>query len=167
MTIGERRQQPLAGLLVQANDPLAKPRDRGNQIITLGGQRGVLGFDLAKLFLGAQIDRAELLALAPQALKVGLDCRDFRQRRLRLDPRDGGDAVGLDLQRFANFVGDIGEAPVGALDTLGGAGGLLAGGAQRFQSGPYRAVAGRERALGFGETVRGFTQRRFARPRPR
>ena len=43
----ERGQQPLARLLVQADDALAQPRDRLDQVVALGGQRGVLGLDLA------------------------------------------------------------------------------------------------------------------------
>ena len=39
--------------------------------------------DLAQLFLGAQVDGAEPLALAPQAIERGLDIGDFGQSACR------------------------------------------------------------------------------------
>ena len=48
-------------------------------------KRGVLGLDLAQLFLGAQIDRAQPLAVAAQLFEVFLDLGERRQFRARLD----------------------------------------------------------------------------------
>ena len=42
---------------------MAQPCDRLDQIVALGGQRGVLRFDLAQLLLGAQVDGAEPFAV--------------------------------------------------------------------------------------------------------
>ncbi len=43
----------------------------------------VLGLDLAQFLLGAQVDGAEPLALAPEAVELRLDLGDLRQRRRR------------------------------------------------------------------------------------
>ena len=61
----ERGQQPLAGFLVETLDALAQPLDGFDEVIAFGCQRCVLGLDLAQLFLGAQVDGAEPLAVAP------------------------------------------------------------------------------------------------------
>ena len=77
----ERGQQPLARLAVEALDAEAQLLDRLDQIVALGGERGVLGLDLAQFLLGAQIDRAQPLALAPQPLQRRLDLGEIGQRR--------------------------------------------------------------------------------------
>ncbi len=64
--------------LVQALDALAQLVDRGDQVVALGGEVVVLLLDLAQLFFGAQIDRAEPLALAAQPLQRRLDVGDDR-----------------------------------------------------------------------------------------
>ena len=58
-----------------------------NQVVAFGGQRCVLGFDLAQFFFGAQIDRAEPLALAPQPFERCFDFGDLRYLFARLDAR--------------------------------------------------------------------------------
>ena len=51
-----------------------------HQIVALGGERRVLGLDLAQFFLGAQVDRAQPLALAAQPLELFLDLGQLGQR---------------------------------------------------------------------------------------
>ena len=80
----EGGQQPLARLAIEALDALAQPLDRLDQIVALGDQAVVLGLDLAQLFLGAQIDGAEPLALAADAVEAFLDLGDVGQRLARL-----------------------------------------------------------------------------------
>ena len=46
---------------------------------------------------------------------------DVRQRGVRLDAGERRDAVGLDLEHLADFVGDVGEPALGAFDALGSA----------------------------------------------
>ena len=71
--------------------------------------------------------------------------------------------IGLDLQHLVDFVGDVGQAALGALDALLGARGLLAGRAERLERGAHGAVAGAERALGRGQAVGGVAAGRLPR----
>ena len=80
-TTCERGQQPLARLAVEALDALAQPLDRFGQIVALGDQAGVLRLDLVQLFLGAQVDGAEPLAVAAQLVEPFLDRRRRRAAR--------------------------------------------------------------------------------------
>src|SRR5258708_13850907 len=57
----EGGQEPLARLAVEALDTLAQPLDGFHQIVTLRRERSVLRFDLAQLFLCAQIVATEPL----------------------------------------------------------------------------------------------------------
>ena len=155
LTTAKDDEQPLARLLVEADDALAQPGDRFDQIVALGGERGVLGLDLAQFFLGAQIDGAEPLAVAAQPFELGLDRGDVRQHGVRLDAGEARDRIGLDLEHLVDLVGDVGESALGAFDALLGAGGLLAGRAERFERCADRAVAGAERVLGLGKTIGG------------
>src|SRR3979409_1259164 len=83
----ERGQQALARLAVEALDALAQPLDGFHQIVALRGERGVLGFDLAQLFLGAQIYRAKPLAVAAQLFEAFFDLVKRRQLRDRKSTR--------------------------------------------------------------------------------
>ncbi len=74
---------------------------------------------------------------------------------VRLDAGEARDRIGLDLEHLVDLVGDVGEPPLGAFDALLGAGGLLAGRAERFERGADRTVAGAERVLGLGQTIGG------------
>ena len=88
----EGGKQPLARLAVEALDAKAQLLDRLDQIVALGGERGVLGLDLAQFLLGAQVDRAQPLALAPQPFELLLDLGEIRQRFAVLDLGELGDA---------------------------------------------------------------------------
>ena len=72
----------------------------------------VLRLDLAQLLLGAQIDGAEPLAVAPQLVEPLLDRRDLGQRVARRDLGERRDVRGLGLEHLADFVRDVGGAPV-------------------------------------------------------
>ena len=86
---------------------------------------------------------------------------DLGQRHLRHDAGQAGDRVGLAFEHLVDLVGDVGQPALGAFDALLGAGGLLAGGAQRFERGAHGTVANAERALGLGQPVGGLAARRF------
>ena len=73
-------------LAVEALDALAQPLDGFHQIVAFGGERGVLGLDLAQLFLGVQIDRAEPLAVAAQLFEIFLDLVERRHFVSRARP---------------------------------------------------------------------------------
>ena len=119
----ERGQQPLARLAVEALDALAQPLDGFDQVVALGGQRRVLGLDLAQLFLGAQIDGAEPLAVAAQLFEVFLDLGERRQFGARLDLGERRHGMRLDFQHVVDFALDVGEPAPGAFHALLGAGG--------------------------------------------
>ncbi len=130
-------------------------------------QLAVLGLDLAQLLLGAQVDGAEPLALAADAVELGLDLGDVGQLRARLDLGQLGDRGRLDLEHLADFVLDVGEPALGAVEALFGAGGVLARGADRFERGAGVLVGGGERVLGLGQAVGGGAARRSRRFRSR
>jgi hypothetical protein len=67
----EGRQQPLAPLAVQRGDPGAQLGHRGLQIGALGTSSVVLGLQLARVLLGAQVDRAQRVARAAQPGDLG------------------------------------------------------------------------------------------------
>ena len=109
--------------------------------------------DLAQFLFGAQIDRAEPLALAPQALERGFDLGEIRQRVGRLDLGELRHRRRLDLQHVVNFAADIGKPALGALETLLGARKILARGAGGFERGARVAVGLGERVLGLLQPV--------------
>ena len=158
----ERRQQPLARLAVEALDAQPQFLDRFHQVVAFGGEVGVLGLDLAQLFLGAQVDRAQPLALAAQPLQRCFDLGQFGQRLAGLDARpESATADGLDLQHVADFAADVGEPALGALEALLGAGQFLARGAGRFERGAGVAVGFGQRVLGLGQAIRAGAPRGF------
>ena len=58
----EGLKQPLPTFLVQALNPVAQCPDRVFEIGLFADQQGVLGLDLARIFLGAQVHSAERIA---------------------------------------------------------------------------------------------------------
>ena len=147
----ERGQQPLARLAVEALDAEPQLLDRLDQVVALGGERSVLGLDLAQFLFGTQIDRAQPLAFAAQTFESFLDLGEIRQRIGRLDFGKFGHRRRLDLQHVVDLAADIRETALGALETLLGARQVLARGARRFQCGAGVTV-------GFGQCVFGFLQ---------
>ena len=115
----------------------------------------VRGLDLAQLFLGAQIDRAEPFAVAAQLFQIGLDLGQRRQRRLRRDLGEAGDRVRLDLQHVADFALDVVEPAPRAFHPLLGAGAGFARAGQRFQRDLRRAIGLGHRGFGGGQRVGG------------
>ena len=57
---------------------MAQPADRFDQVVALAGELDVLLLDLAQFLLGEEIDRAEALALAVDALQPAFDIGDRR-----------------------------------------------------------------------------------------
>ena len=159
----ERRQQPLARLAVEALDALAQPLDRFGEVVALGDEAGVLRLDLLQLFLGAQVDGAEPLAVAPQLVEPLLDRRDLGQRVARRDLGERRDVCRLGLEHLADFVRDVGGAAVRGLEPLLGARLLGARFAHRLERGARRLVGLGERGLGRGAAVGGFAPRGFGR----
>ena len=143
----ERGQQPLARLAVEALDALAQPLDGFDQVVALGGERGVLGLDLAQFFLGAQVDGAEPLAVAAQLFEVFLDLGERRQLGARLDLGERRHGVRLDLEHVVDFVRDVGEPALGAFErsSARAAGFARRSTALRARSSPR----GRSRAIAF------------------
>ena len=98
----------------------------------------MLGLDLAQLFLGAQVDRAEPLAVAAQAFELFLDRDEIGQRLAFLDLGERGDRRRLDFQHVVDFAPDIGKPALGAFEALLGAGEFLARGARPLPSAAWR-----------------------------
>ncbi len=157
----ERGEQALARLLVEALDALAKALDRLAEIVALGAERGVLGLDLAQFLLGAQIDGADPLAVAPQFLELRLDLGHVGQRGAGFDAGEAGELARLDFQHLADFVADVGEPPLGGLMAFLGAGRFLARRPHGFERGAGRPVGRGERILALGQLVGGRTAARL------
>ena len=86
----EGGEQPLAALAVEALDRLPQLADRLDDVVALGDQRLQPLRQLRLLFLGAQIDGAEPLALDLQPLEPPLDVGDLGQSGVGLAARCGG-----------------------------------------------------------------------------
>ena len=153
LTCSNEVEQPFARLAVEALDALAQLLDGFHQVVALGGERGVLGLDLLQFLVGAQVDRAEALALAPQPLQGRLDLGDVGQRLVGLHLGKFRDRRGLDLQHLANFVLDVRVAPLGRFEALLRARQFLARGTRRFQRRAGVAVGLRQRVLGLLQAV--------------
>ena len=123
----------------------------------------MLGFDLAQLFLGAQIDSAEPFAFAPKPLEVGFDLGRRRAAPCGLDAGEVRRLGRLDLQHFLDLVADIGQPALGAFEAFLGARRLLARRGHGVERGAGVAVGVGQRVLGFGETIGGGAARGFRR----
>ena len=113
----------------------------------------MLGLDLAQLFLGAQIDRAQPLAVAAHLFEIFLDLGERRQFRARLDLGETGDGLRLDFEHVMDFALDIGKAAPGAFHALFGAGAGFAGAGERFERHLGGAVGFRHQCFGGGKRV--------------
>ena len=118
-------------------------------------KRRVLGLDFAQLFLGAQIDGAEPLAVAAQLFEVFLDLGERRQFRARLDLGESRHGMRLDFEHVVDFALDVGETALGAVHAFLGAGAGLAGAGERFQRSLCLAVGLRHHALGRSQRIGG------------
>ena len=153
LTTSNEVEQPLARLAVEALDALAQPLDGLDQIVAFGGQCRVLGLDLAQLFLGAQIDRAQPVAVAAQLFEILLDLGEWRQFRARLDLGEAGDGLRLDFEHVVDFALDVGQAALGAFHALFGAGAGFARAGERFERYFGGAVGFRHQGFGGGKRV--------------
>src|SRR5919201_1878492 len=136
----ERGEKPLARLAVKILDALTQPLDRFDQVVPLGRERGMLGLDLAQLFLGAQIDRAKPFALAPQPFELDFDLAHLGKRLVRRHAGEARDLGGLDLEHVMDLAGDITEAALAAFEPLLRPRRLLARRAHGFERRALRAV---------------------------
>src|SRR5262245_43179527 len=157
----ERAQQPLACLTIEALDSKPQLLDRFDEVITFLGQRGMLTLHLAQLLFGTEIDRAQTLPLAPQTFEPLLDFGEIGQRIGRSDFGQLGHRGWLDLQHVADLATDVAEPAFGSLETLFGAGELLAGCAGGLQRRTRIAVGLRQRVFRFLQAVGATTSRRF------
>ena len=115
----------------------------------------MLGFDLAQFFLGAQIDRAQPLAVAPQLFEIFLDLGKRRQFRARFDLGQTRHGLRLDFQHVVDFALDVDQPALGAVHAFFGAGAGLARARQRFERNLGGAVGLRHRGLGGGQRIGG------------
>ena len=115
----------------------------------------VLGLDLAQFLLGEQIDRAEPLALAADAVELRLDLGDLRQLGAGLELGELRRCGRLDVEHLADFVLDIGEPALGALAAFLGARGFGARLADRFERAARRLVGLGELGLGLRQPIGG------------
>ncbi len=147
----ERHEQPFASLVIEAVDALTQPLDRLDEIVALAGQFVMLRFDFAQLFFGAQIDRAEALAFALDAVQPGLDIGDLRRFSIGFDLGEFGHRRGLDVELIADLVLDVGDPARRRAIALFGARRLGAGFADGFE----RNARG---FVGFGQIGFGLRQ---------
>ena len=123
----------------------------------------MLRLDLAQLFLGAQVDGAKPLAVAPQLLQPLLDRRDIGQFRARRDLGKRRDVLRFGFEHLADFMRDVGGAAVRGLEPLLRARLFGARFTRRLERGTRGLVGFGERGLGRGAPVGGCALRRFGR----
>src|SRR5207247_915668 len=116
-----------------------------------------------QLFLGAQVDRAEPLAVAAQLFEIFFDLIKRRQFRARLDPGEFGHTLRRDFQHVVDFALDVGEAALGAIHAFFGAGTSFAGARQRFQRNLRGTVGFRHHVFGRCKRVGGDAAGVFGR----
>ena len=123
----------------------------------------MLRLDLAQLFLGAQVDGAEPLAVAPQLFEPLLDRRDVGQLRAGRDLGKRRNVLRLGFEHLADFMRDVGGAAVRGLEPFLGARLFGARFARRLERGARGLVGFGERGLGRGAPVGGCALRGFGR----
>ena len=116
----------------------------------------VLGLDLAQFLLGAQVDRAEPLAVAAQPFELAPRSRatsgSARPARCRRAPRPpAGSTSSISWISWAMSA----SRRLAPSTRSSARAGFLAGGAQRFERGAGGAVGLGERVLGLGQAVGG------------
>ena len=121
----------------------------------------MLRLDLAQLFLGAQVDGAEPLAVAPQLFEPLLGRRDVGQFRPRRDLGKRRDVLRLGFEHLADFMRDVGGAAVRGLQPLLGARLLGARFTRRLERSTRGLVGFGERGLRRSAPVGGRALRRF------
>ena len=98
MTTSKAAIEPLAPLLVQRADRAAQALDRFGQVVALGDKLVAARQNLDEFVVGAQVDRAEPLALLAQVLELALDLEAAGQRRVVLVAGERGEARGLAIE---------------------------------------------------------------------
>ena len=112
------RSRPFA---VEALDRLPQLADRLDDVLALGDDRLEPLGKLLLLFLGAQIDRAQPLALDLQPFEPALDLGDVGQRRVGLQPGLADHQMRRRVQRLLDARLDLAAALVGGGQPLLGA----------------------------------------------
>ena len=105
--------------------------------------------------LGAQIDRAQPLAVAAHLFEIFLDLGERRQFHAWFDFGKAGDRLRLDFEHVMDFALDVGEAALGAFHALFGTGAGFAGAGERLERNFCGAVGFRHQCFGGGKRVRG------------
>ena len=116
---------------------------------------------LDEFVVGAQIDRAEPLALLAQVLELALDLDAAGQRRVGLEIGERGEAGRLAVELGRDRVAKLLAPHARAFEALLGSGALLAGGAHRFERLAGGAVGVGQRGFGQRERVGGLLARGF------
>ena len=129
---------------------LAQALDRFGQIVALGDELVAARQDLDEFVVGAQVDRAEPLALLAQILELAFDLDAAGQRLVGFMIGKRGEARRLAIEFARDRVLKLFVPRARAFQALFGGGALLARGAHRFE----RLTGG---AIGVGE--RGFAER--------
>jgi hypothetical protein len=119
----------------------------------------VLGLDFAQFLLGAKIDGAEPLAVAPKLFKLGLNDRELGQGRIGLKTGQRGQRFWLSLQDFSDLGGEVQQPALYRLMALLCTRTGFARCRQCFECGASRAVSEREPIFAFGQPTGCFTAR--------
>ena len=146
----ESGDEPLAPLLIEGANRAAQALDRFGQIVALGDELVAARKDLNEFVVGAQVDRAEPLALLAQILELALDLDAAGQRLIGFMIGKRCEARWLAIEFARDRVLKLFVPCARAFQALFRGGALLARGAHGFE----RLTRG---AIGVGE--RGFAQR--------
>ena len=132
------RSRPFA---VEALDRLPQLADRLDHVLALGDDRLQPLGQFLLLFLGAQIDGAQPLALDLQPFEPALDIGDIGQRAVGLQPGVADHQMRRRVQRLLHARLDLAPPLVGGGQPLLGAGAALARFRQRLDRSDRRLVA--------------------------
>ena len=95
-----------------------------------------------QFLLGEQVDRAEALALAADAVEFFFDFADRRQLGVGLELGELRRAGRFNVEEVADFMFDVGEAALGAIAAFLSARGFGAGFADRLKRGARGFIGG-------------------------
>src|SRR4051794_35518952 len=157
----ERGKQALAPLFVEIADRGAQLLDRFVEIVALGDHAIARGFDLLQLLVGAQIDRAEALALALLGLEFLLDGGGIRQLRAGFYAGERDEIVRRAIEFERDRVQMLRQALARRLKPRFAARLRFARAAHRLERGTGLAVGIGERGLACRERIGGGLARRL------
>ena len=156
----ESADQPLAAFLVKGADRLPEPLNRLGEVIALGDQFFARRLHLGEFDVGAQVDRAEPLALLLEVVEPALNRRGVGRFIAGLEPGEGEKTAGIDIELEFDEMKQLRAAFPRRFKPLLSRRARFSRAGHRFERSARGAVGFAERRFARGELVRrGFSRR--------